>query len=102
MAASGIKKTSAAISKEIGAEWRAMSKEEQREYTKDCIQQLEERREADAVAPHSILLAAFHDTRATVASIKKQVCLRLTGFMKSADIDTSYLIYNPVLVWNPY
>ena len=50
-----------------------MSTEEQTAATDDAVEALKERREAKAVASHHVPLHAFHDTRANIESIGKQV-----------------------------
>jgi hypothetical protein len=50
-----------------------MSQEEQVAATEDTISELNARREAKALAPHHVPLHAFHDTRANIDSIVKEV-----------------------------
>ena len=50
-----------------------MSETERIEATEDTLTDLKERREAKAVAPHHVPLNAFHDTRANIESIVKEV-----------------------------
>ena len=54
--------------------WSKMSPEERIEVTREAKVFLTERRKAKATAVHNVPIAAFHDVRATLASMKKQVC----------------------------
>jgi hypothetical protein len=50
-----------------------MSETERTEATENAMTDLKERREAKAVAPHHVPLNSFHDTRANIDSIVKEV-----------------------------
>jgi hypothetical protein len=50
-----------------------MSLEEQIAATEDTVAALKERREAKAHAPHHVPIHAFHDMRANIESIEKEV-----------------------------
>jgi hypothetical protein len=53
--------------------WKNMSLEEQIAATEDAVAALKEWREAKAQAPHHVPLHAFHDMRANIDSIEKEV-----------------------------
>jgi hypothetical protein len=50
-----------------------MSLEEQIAATEDTVVALKERREAKALAPHNVPLHSFHDMRANIESVEKEV-----------------------------
>jgi hypothetical protein len=58
-----------------------MSETERIEATEDAMTDLKDRREAKAVAPHHVPLNAFHDTRANIDSIVKEVNSLLRFFL---------------------
>jgi hypothetical protein len=60
--------------------WKNMSLEEQVAATEDAVAALKERREAKAHAPHHVPLHAFHDMRANIDSIEKEVVFFLQCF----------------------
>jgi hypothetical protein len=61
------------VNSEISALWKNMSLEEQIAATEDTVIALKERREAKAHAPHHVPIHAFHDMRANIESIEKEV-----------------------------
>ena len=50
-----------------------MTKEEQIEITRDAVRELEERRDTEDSTLHNVPMAAFNDTRATLASLQTTV-----------------------------
>lgn len=62
-----------ALATELKEEWNAMSKEERDEATKDAKMNLVELRDMKKHATHNVSINAFHDARATLASIESQV-----------------------------
>ncbi|KDQ58309.1 hypothetical protein JAAARDRAFT_192899 [Jaapia argillacea MUCL 33604] len=65
------KKGSAALTAEISLCWKAMSKEEHEEATKDTLTQLQSQRNAKATSTHNTHISSFHDIRATLSSMEK-------------------------------
>ena len=61
------------VNTEISAMWKSMSSEEQIAATEDAVVALKERREDKANAPHHVPIHAFHDMRANIDSIEKEV-----------------------------
>lgn len=61
------------VNTEISAKWKSMSLDEQITATEDTVAALKERREAKAFAPHQVPIHAFHDMRANVESIEKEL-----------------------------
>ena len=60
------------VNTEVSAMWKNMSIEEIAA-TEDAVMALKERREAKAHAPHHVPTHAFHDMRANIDSIEKEV-----------------------------
>ena len=75
------------VNTEISAMWKIMSLEEQIAATEDAVAALKERREAKAHAPHHVPIHAFHDMRANIDSIEKEV---------------SFLLYFPLRAHNSF
>ncbi|RXW21194.1 hypothetical protein EST38_g4661 [Candolleomyces aberdarensis] len=61
------------VSKELSAKWKAMSAEEQEQYTEDMVQSLAEAREAKESGQHNSQMTAFHDVRAVVEHIQREI-----------------------------
>jgi hypothetical protein len=74
-----------------------MSLDEQIAATEDTVAALKERREAKAFAPHHVPINAFHDMRANVESIEKEVLFPVCSSMRLLIIFTSWLPCMPVL-----
>ncbi|OBZ77052.1 hypothetical protein A0H81_02985 [Grifola frondosa] len=61
------------LTREISAIWQAMTKEEQIAATDDYIVEISDQRETKALAKHNVPLNAFHDVRATLASVQREL-----------------------------
>ncbi|KAJ2928981.1 hypothetical protein H1R20_g8114, partial [Candolleomyces eurysporus] len=61
------------VSKELGVKWKAMSKEEQDMLTADVVATHEDAREEKETGQHNTQLTAFHDARAVVGHIQREV-----------------------------
>lgn len=61
--------------KSLSQQWGAMSKEEQAEATNDAMKDLAEYREIKELAAHNAPINAFHDTRANLEKIERDVSL---------------------------
>ncbi|CDO74427.1 hypothetical protein BN946_scf184764.g3 [Trametes cinnabarina] len=66
-------RVSSELIKELSARWQAMSDEEKRVATSDVMDELEERRENKATVKHNVPLAAFQDTRLTLAAVQEEL-----------------------------
>ena len=62
-----------AVTKEISARWKSLSQEDRITVTTECVQEIEEEREARDLASHNVPLRAFYDARSTVQAVEKQV-----------------------------
>ncbi|KAI0676302.1 hypothetical protein C8Q78DRAFT_1141482 [Trametes maxima] len=74
--------------KDLGAKWKSMSKEEQVASTEDTLQALRERHEDHKRGTHTVPIQAFHDARATVATVKQE----LEDLHARTDIEAILLI----------
>ena len=74
------------VNAEVSAMWKGMSLEEQVATTEDTVVALKERREAKALAPHHVPLHAFHDMRANIESIEKEVFFSLYSLFRALII----------------
>ncbi|RXW11371.1 hypothetical protein EST38_g14483, partial [Candolleomyces aberdarensis] len=61
------------VSKELSAKWKAMSAEEQNQYTEETVTSLQEAREAKEAGQHNCQVAAFNDARAVVGHIQREI-----------------------------
>ncbi|KAH9853145.1 hypothetical protein C2E23DRAFT_729112, partial [Lenzites betulinus] len=61
------------VAREIGEQWKAMSKEEQETVTEGALLELQERHEGHKRGTHTVPIQAFHDTRSTLASIQREL-----------------------------
>lgn len=62
-----------AATKEISAHWKLLSDEDCIIATTECMQEIEEEREARSLASHNVPLRAFHDARSTIQAVEKDV-----------------------------
>jgi len=62
-----------AATKEISARWKSLSEEDRITATAQCMQEIEEEREARGLASHNVPLRAFHDARSTIQAVEKDV-----------------------------
>jgi len=62
-----------AVTKEISARWKSLSKEDRITATTECMQEIEEEREARDLASHNVPLRAFHDARSTIQAVEREV-----------------------------
>ena len=60
-----------AATKEISARWKSLSEEDRVIVTTECMQEIEEEREARGLASHNVPLKAFHDARSTIQAVEK-------------------------------
>ncbi|KAI0075053.1 hypothetical protein K474DRAFT_1676624 [Panus rudis PR-1116 ss-1] len=97
-----LKSNSREVQARLTSEWRAMSKEEQVEVTKERAAVLEARRESADVGRHNVHIAAFHDVRATLHHVTEQ----LDFLNKRTDVEFLLLSsrgdmtqYNRPMVW---
>lgn len=61
------------MTREIATKWHAMSKDEQEAATADTMKELQERKEGHAKGTHTVPVQAFNDTRATLATLQREV-----------------------------
>ncbi|KAJ2955194.1 hypothetical protein NUW54_g14758 [Trametes sanguinea] len=61
------------ITREIATQWKAMSEAEQVAATEDVLKELHERQENHKRGVHTVPIQAFHDTRATIATIQREL-----------------------------
>ena len=61
------------MAKDISARWKSLSEEDRIAVTTECVQEIEEEREARDLASHNVPLRAFYDARSTVQAVEKQV-----------------------------
>ena len=61
------------LTREIARQWKSMSEEEQIAATDDTLKELQERQEDHMTGTHTVPIHAFHDARATVATIEREV-----------------------------
>jgi hypothetical protein len=88
------------VNAEVSALWKSMSAEDQIEATDDVVEALKERREAKALAPHHVPLHAFHDTRANIESVEKEVIFPLMFLLYNPLITLSLVNIAPCTYWN--
>ena len=70
--------------KEISTRWKALSQEERIAVTTGSMQEIEDERETKCLASYNVPLRTFHDARATIQSVEKQVSgLWLLSFISS-------------------
>lgn len=62
------------FSAQISEEWKRMSADEKIEVTKDQVARMTEDRETRVTGENNTGISAFHDCRATLEHIEKQVC----------------------------
>ena len=84
-----------------------MSLEEQMAATEETVAALKERRQAKALAPHHVPIHAFHDMRANIKSIEKEVFFPLFSSLRiqsciAHNSFNSWLPCMPVLEWRCY
>ncbi|KAJ2922342.1 hypothetical protein H1R20_g14754, partial [Candolleomyces eurysporus] len=61
------------VSKELSAKWKAMSAEEQDQYTEEIVTSLKEAREVKEAGQHNCQVAAFNDVRAVVGHLQREI-----------------------------
>ncbi|KAI0346615.1 hypothetical protein BDW22DRAFT_1318831, partial [Trametopsis cervina] len=61
------------VASEIRDQWKAMTKDEQAEATEEALVQIADTKEMKKTSTHSVPLNAFHDARATLASVQNQL-----------------------------
>lgn len=61
------------VTRAIAAKWHSMSTEEQLAATEDAVKSLQDREENHKKGTHTVPIQAFHDARATVATIQREV-----------------------------
>ncbi|KAJ2973987.1 hypothetical protein NUW54_g11965 [Trametes sanguinea] len=61
------------VLREIAATWKTMSEEEQIAATEEVLKELSERHEDQKKGAHTVPLQAFHDARATIATIQREL-----------------------------
>ena len=62
-----------AVTKEISAHWKVLSKEDRIATTTESMQEIKEECEARGLASHNVPLRAFHDARSTIQAVEKEV-----------------------------
>jgi len=62
-----------ALTGQISAQWRSMSKEEQEAITRDGCEDLKDHREMKAVSTRTVPIHVFHDARRTLELLEKEV-----------------------------
>jgi hypothetical protein len=62
------------VAGEISARWKSLSKEDRITITAECMEEIEEEREAKDLASHNVPLQAFYDARSTMRAVEKEVC----------------------------
>ena len=62
-----------AVTAEISARWKSLSKEDRIAATATCMQEIEDEREARDLAVHNVPLRVFHDARSTIQHVEKEV-----------------------------
>lgn len=89
------------VNTEVSALWKNMSAEDRIAATDDVVETLKERREVKALAPHHVPLHAFHDTRANIESIEKEVIFGPLMFsLYNPLISLSTANITPCTYWN--
>lgn len=61
------------MAKEISARWKSLSQEDRISITAECMEEIEQEREAKSLASHNVPLRAFYDARSTLQSVEKEV-----------------------------
>lgn len=77
---------------EIGALWKSMSKDAQVDATETELVRLADTKEMKQAASHSVPLNAFHDARATLASVENEVsriCIHIS-YIKLTHLCSSW------------
>ncbi|EKM49190.1 uncharacterized protein PHACADRAFT_33584 [Phanerochaete carnosa HHB-10118-sp] len=69
----GMRERAGNFSAELSARWANMTPEEQDEAVKDQIEELDQRRENKKYAPHNVSISSFHDSRATLEKVEREL-----------------------------
>ena len=61
------------VMQQLRAEWEMMSEEEQEEFTRDRVQQLQEDRKVKTIGTHTVAANAFQDASQTIVKVEDTV-----------------------------